>query len=140
MAERVDDRSLDTLFREAQTHYKWLPRPISDDKLRELYELLKWAPTSANADGLQIRSQLLLRALRWFYTSFGAFAASALIAVLGSALATIRNVPFANAFAIVGLMVGTLGVTGLVIGCMLMVRETRLAVRYLTEEAKLALR
>jgi len=47
---------------------------------------------------------------------------------------------FANAFAIVGLMVGTLGVTGLVIGCMLMVRETRLAVRYLTEEAKLALR
>jgi len=49
MAERLDDRSLDALFREARTHYKWLPRPVSDETLRELYEVLKWAPTSANA-------------------------------------------------------------------------------------------
>src|SRR3954467_14567788 len=49
MAERLDDRSLDALFREARTHYKWLPRPVSDETLRELYEVRKWAPTSANA-------------------------------------------------------------------------------------------
>ena len=49
MGERIDDRALDTIFREARTHYKWLPRPVSDDTLRELYDLLKWAPTSANA-------------------------------------------------------------------------------------------
>src|SRR3982751_1280869 len=49
MAERIDDPALDTIFREARTHYKWLPRPVSDDTLRELYDLLKWAPTSANA-------------------------------------------------------------------------------------------
>jgi 3-hydroxypropanoate dehydrogenase len=49
MAERLDDRSLDALFREARTYYKWLPRPVSDETLRELYEVVKWAPTSANA-------------------------------------------------------------------------------------------
>jgi 3-hydroxypropanoate dehydrogenase len=49
MTEPLDDRSLDSLFREARTHAAWLPRPVSDDLLRELYDMLKWAPTSANA-------------------------------------------------------------------------------------------
>jgi 3-hydroxypropanoate dehydrogenase len=49
MGHRVDDAALDTLFREARTHTKWLARPVSDDTLRDLYELLKWGPTSANA-------------------------------------------------------------------------------------------
>jgi 3-hydroxypropanoate dehydrogenase len=49
MGQRVDDTALDTLFRTARTHAKWLPRPVTDETLRELYELLKWAPTSANA-------------------------------------------------------------------------------------------
>jgi hypothetical protein len=90
-------------------------------------------------EGLQVRAQLLLRALRWFYTALGAFAASALSAVIGSAVANATGATFAEPFAICGLLVGTLGVSGLVTGCTLMVRETRLAVRYLAEEAKLAL-
>jgi len=49
MAERIDDRGLDTLFREARTHYKWQPKQVPDDTLRELYDVVKWAPTSANA-------------------------------------------------------------------------------------------
>ena len=49
MNERVDEAALDALFREARTYSKWLPRPVTDDTLRELYEMLKWAPTSANA-------------------------------------------------------------------------------------------
>ncbi len=49
MGHRVDDAALDILFREARTHTKWLTRPVSDDTLRDLYELLKWGPTSANA-------------------------------------------------------------------------------------------
>ena len=48
MAEPLDDKALDTLFREARTYTKWEPRPVTDDLLHELYELLKWAPTSAN--------------------------------------------------------------------------------------------
>ena len=49
MGQRVDDTALDTLFRTARTYAKWLARPVTDETLRELYELLKWAPTSANA-------------------------------------------------------------------------------------------
>jgi len=90
--------------------------------------------------GLEVRAQLLIRALRWFYTSLGAFAASALIAVLGATVAAVRGVAVADAVAIIGLLVGTLGVSGLVTGCVLMIRETRLAIRYLAEEAKLAAR
>src|SRR5258705_3966338 len=36
---------------------------------------------------LQVRAQLLLRALRFFYTSLASFAASALISVVGSGMA-----------------------------------------------------
>jgi 3-hydroxypropanoate dehydrogenase len=50
MAQPIDDSALDTLFRAARSHMKWLPRPVSDDTLREIYDLLKWAPTSANAE------------------------------------------------------------------------------------------
>ena len=49
MGQPIDDAALDTLFREARTYTKWQPRPVTDDTLRNLYELLKWAPTSANA-------------------------------------------------------------------------------------------
>src|SRR5467141_4886969 len=45
----LDDKALDTLFRESRTHAKWQPRPVTDQTLRDLYDLLKWAPTSANA-------------------------------------------------------------------------------------------
>ena len=46
---RVDEESLDVIFRSARTHRAWLPRPVSDTVLRELYDLLKWGPTSANS-------------------------------------------------------------------------------------------
>lgn len=46
---QLDDRSLDTLFRNARTHSAWLDRPVDDDLLIKLYELMKWGPTSANS-------------------------------------------------------------------------------------------
>jgi 3-hydroxypropanoate dehydrogenase len=49
MASRLDDTSLDTLFREARTYSRWLDKPVGEETLRELYDVLKWAPTSANA-------------------------------------------------------------------------------------------
>jgi len=49
MSQPVDDRALDTLFRKARSYAKWQPRPVADQTLRDLYELLMWAPTSANA-------------------------------------------------------------------------------------------
>ncbi|MBV1796006.1 malonic semialdehyde reductase [Siccirubricoccus sp. G192] len=44
----LDDRALDQIFRTARTQNKWLDRPVPDTQLQELYDLLKWAPTSAN--------------------------------------------------------------------------------------------
>lgn len=46
---QLDDLSLDTLFRNARTHSAWLDKPVSDELLLELYELMKWGPTSANS-------------------------------------------------------------------------------------------
>lgn len=42
------DGALDQIFRVARTQNKWQDRPVPDSKLEELYELLKWGPTSAN--------------------------------------------------------------------------------------------
>jgi 3-hydroxypropanoate dehydrogenase len=49
MAQPIDNSVLDTLFREARTYATWQPRPVAEQTLRDLYDLLKWAPTSANA-------------------------------------------------------------------------------------------
>jgi 3-hydroxypropanoate dehydrogenase len=46
--------SLDILFRKARTHRAWLPKPVRDDLLRELYDLMKWGPTSANCCPVRI--------------------------------------------------------------------------------------
>jgi 3-hydroxypropanoate dehydrogenase len=46
----LDDAALDQLFRTARTHYTWQDKPVTDETLRELYHLLKWAPTSANTN------------------------------------------------------------------------------------------
>ncbi|MCA0909249.1 malonic semialdehyde reductase [Qipengyuania gaetbuli] len=40
--------ALDQLFREARSYNGWLPKEVSDDQIRSIYELLKMAPTSAN--------------------------------------------------------------------------------------------
>src|SRR5437762_12887350 len=45
----IDDAALDVLFRQARTFTAWQSRPVTDDTLRSLYDILKWAPTSANA-------------------------------------------------------------------------------------------
>ena len=44
----LDEQGMDLLFRQARTHSVWLDRPVSDGTLRQLYELMKWGPTSAN--------------------------------------------------------------------------------------------
>ncbi len=44
----TQDQVLDQLFRTARTHTHWRDEAVSDDLLRELYDLAKMAPTSAN--------------------------------------------------------------------------------------------
>ncbi len=46
---QLDDRSLDILFRAARTHNEWLDKPVSDELIHQIYDLMKWPPTSANS-------------------------------------------------------------------------------------------
>lgn len=48
MTDRLDPMALDQLFRSARTVKGWTERPVSEQQLRELYELLKFGPTAAN--------------------------------------------------------------------------------------------
>lgn len=50
----LSDEALDLLFRKARTQNGWLDRSVSDDTLRQLYELMKWGPTSANSSPARI--------------------------------------------------------------------------------------
>src|SRR5262245_19355987 len=54
MSEPLNDGAWDQLFREARTHNAWLDRPVSDEVLRQLYDLVKWGPTSANCQPARI--------------------------------------------------------------------------------------
>jgi 3-hydroxypropanoate dehydrogenase len=46
----LPDACLDQIFREARSHSAWLDKPVSDDTLRQLWDLMKWGPTSANTN------------------------------------------------------------------------------------------
>lgn len=48
MTLALNDAALAQLFADARTHNVWLDKPVSDDLLHNLYEQVKWAPTSAN--------------------------------------------------------------------------------------------
>jgi 3-hydroxypropanoate dehydrogenase len=50
----IDDKSLDLLLRSARTHNGWLDKPVSDDQLRAIYEIMKWGPTSSNSQPARI--------------------------------------------------------------------------------------
>jgi len=50
----LNDEALNQLFREARTYNAWLDRPVSDEVLRRLYDLMKWGPTSANMSPARI--------------------------------------------------------------------------------------
>jgi len=44
----LNDEALDILFRTARTNSAWVDKPVTDDTLRQIYDLLKWGPTSSN--------------------------------------------------------------------------------------------
>jgi 3-hydroxypropanoate dehydrogenase len=44
----IIDAALDQLFRTARTYTSWLDIPVSDETLHQIYELMKWGPTSGN--------------------------------------------------------------------------------------------
>src|SRR5437016_5313779 len=58
LRHRLNDDALDVIFRTARTYNGWLDKPVSNETLQEIYDLMKWGPTSANASPARF---LLLR-------------------------------------------------------------------------------
>jgi len=54
MHHPLSDEALDQIFRQARTHRSWLDKPVSDETLHQLYNLMKWGPTSANTSPARI--------------------------------------------------------------------------------------
>jgi nitroreductase len=50
----LNDIALNTLFFEARTHNGWRDKPVTDEQLRQIYDLMKWGPTSANSSPARI--------------------------------------------------------------------------------------
>ncbi len=51
---KLQQPSLDQLFTQARTHTAWQSRQVDDKVLHEIYDLMKWAPTSANSSPARI--------------------------------------------------------------------------------------
>ena len=48
MADKLSDDALDTIFRKARSYNGYLDKPVSEDQLHAIWDLMKWGPTSAN--------------------------------------------------------------------------------------------
>lgn len=48
MSQPLSDEALDRIFRAARSYNGYLDKPVDEDQLRQLWELMKWGPTSAN--------------------------------------------------------------------------------------------
>ena len=54
MFNPLDAAALDTLFRTARSQNAWTDTPVSAAELRAIWDLMKWAPTSANCSPARI--------------------------------------------------------------------------------------
>jgi len=116
------------------------------DRTRELVHELHGPELDPGTRGLWVRhlgqleqrGALLVRALSFFYGSIGCFAAASVVSILGASVVTAQyKWPF-EAVVVTSFVAGTVGFLGLAVGCSLLVNETRLALRSISEEADLA--
>jgi 3-hydroxypropanoate dehydrogenase len=49
MKNPLPNDALAQIFLEARTYNGWLDKPVTDEQLRQVYNLMKWGPTSANS-------------------------------------------------------------------------------------------
>ena len=54
MPGMISDAALDQLFRSARTYNGFTDKPVTAQTLRQIHDLLRWGPTSANCSPLRI--------------------------------------------------------------------------------------
>lgn len=52
--QALDQKAFDTLFLEARTYNGWQDKDVPESLVQEIYDLMKWGPTSANCCPLRI--------------------------------------------------------------------------------------
>ena len=50
----LDDNGIDLILRNARSHYAWQDRPVSDDDLKKIYDIMIGGPTSNNGHPIRI--------------------------------------------------------------------------------------
>jgi 3-hydroxypropanoate dehydrogenase len=45
---QISQDSLNQIFHNARTHNAWQDKPVTDEILHQIYDSMKWGPTSAN--------------------------------------------------------------------------------------------
>jgi 3-hydroxypropanoate dehydrogenase len=48
VSSAIQPSAINQLFNEARTYNEWSEKPVDEKTVREIYEFLKWGPTSAN--------------------------------------------------------------------------------------------
>jgi hypothetical protein len=88
-------------------------------------------------DRAEKQAIFLLTALRWIYTALGSFAAASLVTLVGAVAGEFGSVLFMRGVVGAGILLGVLGITGLVSGCLNLLHATQLSLVNIQEEADL---
>jgi len=51
---RLDNSALDLVFREARSHNWFTDKPVTDEQLHEIYDLVKYGSTSSNTQPMRL--------------------------------------------------------------------------------------
>ncbi|HET9283258.1 MAG TPA: DUF2721 domain-containing protein [Candidatus Angelobacter sp.] len=116
------------------------------DRTRQLVRDLHGTETGAETKALWMshlvrleqRGALLVRALSFFYTAIGCFAAASVVSILGASAVSVQYRWVFQAIVAISFILGAIGFVGLSAGCSFLVNETRLALRSMNEEAQMA--
>jgi len=113
------------------------------DRARELARQLE-SPKSADIDrerrldemtATEQRAVMLLHVLQSFYIALGGFASATLASLLGAVMASFGRGAIVISLEVLAVLAGIVGVGALVRGSILLIRETSIAVRVISERA-----
>jgi hypothetical protein len=94
------------------------------------------ARNTRQVDRVERQAVLLMGALGSIYVALGSFALATLVSLLGAAFATTENPGPFRVLAMMGFVLGFVGVTGLVIGSARLFHATQLSLLNIREEAE----
>jgi len=87
-------------------------------------------------DRTERRSILMARAMASYYLAVGCFAGASLVSLLGAGLTAEGLSLPSRILQFLAVIIGVVGVSGIVHGCFLLLKETTLAIQNLTEESE----